>query len=95
MFTVGVLTDSCASIPERLIEELNIKIVPYYLHQGQETLRDLVDVQREEFFHWLATAKDLPKTANPGPGGYLEAFKVPGTFAEDSRVVAPVNHLRR
>ena len=75
MSTVGILTDSCASIPERLIEELNIKIVPYYLHKGKETLRDLVDVQREEFFHWLATAKELPKTANPGPGDYLEGFK--------------------
>ncbi len=72
---VGVLTDSCASIPEKLIGELNIKVVPYYLHKGQETLRDLVDVQREEFFRWLATAKELPKTANPGPGDYLETFK--------------------
>jgi DegV family protein with EDD domain len=72
---VGVLTDSCASIPGRLIEELNIKVIPYYLHKGKETLRDLVDVQREEFFRWLATAKELPKTANPGPGDYLEAFK--------------------
>lgn len=72
---VGVLTDSCASIPERLIGELNIKVVPYYLHKGRETLRDLVDVQRKEFFRWLATAKELPKTANPGPGDYLEAFQ--------------------
>lgn len=75
MSTVGVLTDSCASIPERLITELNIKVIPYYIHRGQETLRDLVDVQREEFFRWLATAKELPKTANPGPGDYLEGFK--------------------
>jgi DegV family protein with EDD domain len=72
---VGVLTDSCASIPEALIEELRIKVVPYYMHRGLETLRDLVDVQREEFFRWLPTAKELPKTANPGPGDYLEAFK--------------------
>jgi DegV family protein with EDD domain len=75
MPVVGVLTDSCASIPESLIEELNIKVVPYYIHRGKETLRDLVDVQREEFFSWLATAKELPKTANPGPGDYLEGFK--------------------
>ena len=75
MSTVGVLTDSCASIPERLIEELNIKVVPYYIHKGKEALRDLVDVQRDEFFRWLATANELPKTANPGPGDYLEGFK--------------------
>ena len=75
MSIVGVLTDSCASIPEALIEELRIEVVPYYMHRGLETLRDLVDVQREEFFRWLPTAKELPKTANPGPGEYLEAFK--------------------
>ncbi len=72
---VGVLTDSCASIPEALIEELRIEVVPYYIHRGLETLRDLVDVQREEFFRWLPTAKELPKTANPAPGDYLKAFK--------------------
>jgi DegV family protein with EDD domain len=72
---VGVLTDSCASVPEALIEELRIEVVPYYIHRGMETLRDLVDIKREEFFHWLPTARELPKTANPGPGDYLEAFK--------------------
>ena len=72
---VGVLTDSCASIPETLVEKLRIEVVPYYVHFGVETLRDLVDVQQEEFFRWLPTARELPKTANPGPGDYLEAFK--------------------
>jgi len=75
MPVVGVLTDSCASIPEALIEKLRIEVVPYYMHRGLETLRDLVDVQREEFFRWLPTAQELPKTANPGPGDYLEAFR--------------------
>jgi len=75
MSIVGVLTDSCASIPERLIEELNIKVVPYYIHKGEGSLLDLVDVQREEFFRWLATVKELPKTANPSAGDFLEAYK--------------------
>lgn len=72
---VGVVTDSCASIPEALIEECNIEVVPYYIHRGEETLRDLVDVKPKEFFEWLATAEELPKTANPAPGDYLEAFE--------------------
>jgi len=38
MTVVGVLTDCCASIPERLIEELNIEVVLYYMHRGRETL---------------------------------------------------------
>jgi len=71
---IAVVTDSCASIPPELVESLQIEIVPYYLHRGNETLRDLVDVSHDEFFQWLPTAEVLPTTANPGPGDYVEAF---------------------
>jgi DegV family protein with EDD domain len=72
---VAVLTDSTASIPEELLEELNIHTVAYYIHRGQEVLRDLVTVQRAEFLKWLATTNVLPTTASPGPGDYIEAYK--------------------
>ena len=80
---VRVIADSCASIPDKLVEQLHIEIVPYYMHRGVETLRDLVDVKRKEFFDWLAQADRVPQTANPGPGDYLEAFrKVAGKARE-------------
>jgi DegV family protein with EDD domain len=77
---VAVLTDSTASIPEEMLEELNIRTVAYYIHRGQEVLRDLVTIQREEFLAWLMTAKFLPTTASPGPGDYLDAYE---ELAED------------
>ena len=72
---VAVLTDSTASIPEGMLAELNIRTVAYYIHRGQEVLRDLVTIQRDEFLNWLATARVLPTTASPGPGDYIEAYK--------------------
>ena len=72
---VAVLTDSTASIPEEMLEELNIRTVAYYIHCGQEVLRDLVTIQRAEFLAWLASASVLPTTASPGPGDYIEAYK--------------------
>src|SRR5512138_3387587 len=72
---VAVLTDSTASIPEEMMKELNIHTVAYYIHRGQEVLRDLVTVQREEFLQWLATARVLPTTASPGPGDYIQAYE--------------------
>jgi len=72
---VAILTDSTASIPEPLLEELNIRTVAYYIHRGQEVLRDLVTVQRDEFLNWLMTAKLLPTTASPGPGDYFDAYE--------------------
>lgn len=75
MSRVAVVTDSCASIPESLIEALKIQWVPYYIHRGQEVLRDLVTVQRETFYRWLPAAKELPQTASPGPGDYMQTYE--------------------
>jgi len=75
MSNVAVLTDSTASIPEDMLAELNIHTVAYYIHRGQEVLRDLVSIQRQEFLNWLTTARVLPTTASPGPGDYLEAYR--------------------
>jgi DegV family protein with EDD domain len=72
---VAVLTDSVASIPEAALRELNIHCVAYYIHRGQEVLRDLVTVQREAFLAWLETAKTLPTTASPGPGDYFSSYQ--------------------
>jgi DegV family protein with EDD domain len=72
---VAVLTDSTASIPEELLDELKIRTVAYYIHRGKEVLRDLVTIQRKEFLEWLATASILPTTASPGPGDYVQAYQ--------------------
>lgn len=68
---VGVLTDTTASIPDKLIEKLGIEIVPYYVHRGLEALRDMVDVKPGEFAEWLKQATKLPTTSNPAPGDYM------------------------
>jgi DegV family protein with EDD domain len=75
MTNVAVVTDSAASIPEAIIEKLNIHWVPYYIHRGQEVLRDLVTIQRDAFYKWLPTARELPKTASPGPGDYVQMYE--------------------
>ena len=75
MAKVAVVTDSVASIPENIIQELDIHWVAYYIHRGKEILRDLVTIQRDEFLAWLVTARNLPTTASPGPGDYVELYE--------------------
>lgn len=75
MLKTAIVTDSCASIPETLLESLHIHWVPYYIHRGQEVLRDLVTIQREAFYQWLPSAAELPTTASPGPGDYLQLYQ--------------------
>ncbi len=75
MTNVAIVTDSTASIPDDLLKSLHIRWVPYYIHRGTETLRDLVNIRREEFYRWLPFARILPKTANPGPGDYESIYQ--------------------
>ena len=72
---VAIVTDSTACIPPSMMDELNIHWLPYYIHRGQETLRDMVTITPAEFYAWLPTAEELPHTAIPGPGEYLAKFK--------------------
>ncbi|PKN84528.1 MAG: hypothetical protein CVU46_13870 [Chloroflexi bacterium HGW-Chloroflexi-8] len=72
---VAIVTDSTATIPDDLLESLHIHWVPYYIHRGNEVLRDLVTIKREEFYRWLSRARELPKTANPGPGDYESVYE--------------------
>ena len=75
MSKVAVVTDSTATIPEALIEALKINWVPYYVHRGRQVLRDLVTIQRDAFYRWLPNADELPQTASPGPGDYIELYE--------------------
>jgi DegV family protein with EDD domain len=83
MSKVAIVTDSTATIPESLIEALNVHWVPYYIHRGRQVLRDLVTIQREAFYRWLPNADELPQTASPGPGDYIELYE---RLAEDEGV---------
>ena len=75
MSRVAIVTDSVVSIPEQLLASLHIHWVAYYIHRGGEVLRDLLTIQRDEFFRWLPSAKELPTTASPGPGDYLQVYQ--------------------
>ncbi len=75
MPNIAVVTDSTAGVPEAMMRELHINTVAYYIHRGQEVLRDLLTIQRDEFLRWLTTAKSAPTTAAPGAGDYLDAYE--------------------
>jgi fatty acid-binding protein DegV len=75
MSQVAIITDSCASLPDDFYGKYGIVSVPYYVNIGAQSYRDLVDITREEFVDHMRRATELPKSANPGAGDYLEAFR--------------------
>jgi DegV family protein with EDD domain len=71
---VAIVTDSTTCIPQSLIDDLHINWLPYHIHRGDEELLDLVTISPDEFYTWMQTAQELPKTACPGPGDYLSTY---------------------
>lgn len=86
MSRVAVVTDSTASLPAPMYGQYSIAMVPYYVHIEGRALRDTVDLTTEAFCEYLTSLPDdaqLPTTACPGPGEYLEAFLAAAERARD------------
>lgn len=74
MTSVAILTDSTACIPQPTIDDLHIHWLPYHIYRGDEDLLDMVSISPSEFYNWMKTADELPKTACPGSGDYLAKY---------------------
>jgi DegV family protein with EDD domain len=77
MASVAVITDSTASLPAEMYQRYGIVMIPYYVHMRGRAWRDVAEISSAEFNTYMSslTEKDeVPKTANPGPGEYVEAF---------------------
>mgnify|MGYP005832310109 FL=1 len=72
---VAVITDSTSDIPADLAAKHDIHVVPLYIHFGTETLRDRVDIDTEGFFRRLTTDPHHPKTSQPTPEDFVEAYQ--------------------
>jgi DegV family protein with EDD domain len=63
MSKVAVITDSTAYIPDSILQEHNITVVPQVLIWGDETFRDGVDIMPDDFYKRLESTKVMPTTS--------------------------------
>lgn len=75
MSKIAFVTDSTGYIPPEYSADLNITILPQVLIWGDQTYRDGVDIQPDEFYARLRTAKVMPSTSQVSPGTMQDAFQ--------------------
>ncbi|MFN2302375.1 MAG: DegV family protein [Anaerolineales bacterium] len=63
MKPVAIITDSSAYLPNELVEELNIHVVPLTLHWDEQVYRDGEEIRAEEFYERLAQSDSIPTTS--------------------------------
>jgi DegV family protein with EDD domain len=75
MAKVALVTDSTASIPIEYMQKHNIKVAPQILVWANETYRDGVDIQSDEFFSRLSEAKVMPTTSQASPQSFCDIYE--------------------
>jgi len=63
MSGIAIVTDSTAYIPTALVEQYKLTVAPQVLVWGDRTYHDGIDIQPEEFYTRLKTAKVMPTTS--------------------------------
>jgi DegV family protein with EDD domain len=63
MSKIALVTDSTAYIPKEFLEQYGITVTPQVLIWGDQTYKDGVDIQPDEFYARLKTAKVMPSTS--------------------------------
>lgn len=62
-------------LPQKLVEDYDIHLVPCDLIFEDRAYRDGVDITPSEFYTLLQQSDKLPTTSAPSPGAYLEAYR--------------------
>lgn len=71
---IKIITDSTCDLPESIVTEFGVSIVPLKVLFGEEEYRDRYDIKPAEFYAKMKNHKQLPTTAQVNPGEFIEEF---------------------
>jgi DegV family protein with EDD domain len=72
--TVRIVTDSTADIPSEQAKASGITIVPLTVFFGDEAYLDGIELDSVSFYSKLQASKDLPRTSQPSPAAFQDAY---------------------
>lgn len=72
---VRIVTDSTCNLPQELIDQYQIPVVPIQVMFGQETYREGVDITPREFYDRVERTGVVPTTSQPPAGAFAEVYR--------------------
>jgi DegV family protein with EDD domain len=72
---IAIITDTDSSLPLDLAEQYHIVEVPILVQFGEESFRDVYDIDNATVFARVNREGKLPSTAAPSPGKFVEAYQ--------------------
>lgn len=76
MKNIKIFSDSSCDLPNCLLKEHDIELIPFYVSFDQETyLKEDKEITNEEFYHRLNAKKTFAKTSLPSVQDYINGLK--------------------
>lgn len=75
MANIAIITDSTAYLPEDVIEEYDIHVLPLKLHWKGETYLDGIEIRPAEFYTQLNNGAPIPTTSQPAMSEFLKMYE--------------------
>jgi DegV family protein with EDD domain len=73
--TIRIVTDSTCDLPESIVDEYGITVIPLYINVGGQSYLDGVDLSRGEFYTRLPSFPVPPTTAVPGHETFARTYR--------------------
>jgi DegV family protein with EDD domain len=72
---IRIVTDSTCDLPEELLGQHHIEVVPIPIQFGNETFLDGVTIDKAGFYQRVERDGALPKTSQPPPNMFIETYQ--------------------
>ena len=73
--TIALVTDSTCDLPEEVLKEHNIRVVPVLLLVGQKSYLDRVDIKSKDFYSLMKNTKEPLSTSQPPPAHFKAVYE--------------------
>jgi DegV family protein with EDD domain len=87
--SIRIVTDSTCDLPEAVVAEYGITVVPLYINIGDQGYLDGVELSRQEFYERLPAYDPPPTTATPGPEQFRQVYET--LAAEGAREILSIH----
>jgi DegV family protein with EDD domain len=72
---IRIVTDTDSNLPQDVVDEYGITLVPIQIIFGDKVLRERIDLTDAESYRMMSAAKELPKTSQPPIGAFKTAYE--------------------
>lgn len=73
--STGIITDSTCDLPQHLVDQYQIQVVPVKVHFGEKFFLDGLTLSPLEFYKQLDTAEIYPNTSQPSYHDFLNKYE--------------------